>query len=185
MKQTWTKRALLTLIGLLMAIGASALVPPKTLEKCIQVNIYGHEPDDEIEIMALPGDSEDSQGVAFVKIPGTDTNIVRHFHYLVDGAEEGCFGVVERFSYNGQTYSNVALMVSFTVAAEVGAIVEYAVYKGDDTIYSDTFLLKGAKFSNPVSNNAQDKAGYDDSSWAGAFSDFGYWLMAHVEQYQE
>ncbi|MDE6484856.1 MAG: hypothetical protein K2L14_05640 [Duncaniella sp.] len=181
MKLLDLKSLFLTLLGLFTIFTASAVVDVEIVDRCNTVEISGPAADKAIKITALKGDSPASKGVAFVKLPGADEFIVKGFKYIVDGLEEGCFGVIENYYAGGRKYPTAALIVTFSADSD-GVSVEYLITSDDDNLYSGSFRLKSVKFSNPL--NDKDKAGYIDSDWAGAYTDFGLWLICHVEEYK-
>ncbi len=185
MKKRCHKRIVLFLMGIMWTFSSFAAVSPEVLQKCMQVELFGAKSGESIKILALDGNEPAAKGVAFVKIPGMDTNVVKSFKYLVDGYEEGCFGVVEKFYINGESYSNVVLVISYDISRSGVANVEYSVFKGDDTIYEGNFAFYEAKFSNPVSNNAKDRDGYKVTDRSAMFKDFAKWLRLRVEEYTE
>lgn len=184
MKLINLRSLILTFLCLSVAFSASAILDVDAVDRCNTVEIFGTTPDKSIKIVAFKGTSSATKGMAFVKLPGKDDLTVKGFKYLLDGMEEGCFGVIENFSANGRRYPIATLIVASSADSD-GVTVEYSISADDENLYSGSFRLKGLKVSNPISDNDNDKAGYTDADWAGAYADFGLWLICHVEQYKE
>ena len=177
-----SKTLFLTLIGMLLALTVSAKATVEEVDRCNTVEISGYSSVHKIKITALSGSSQATKGMAFVTLPGKEDLTVKGFKYLLDGLEEGCFGVIENYQANGKKYPAAALIVAFEADSE-GVTVQYSISSGEEDLGSGSFRLKSVAYSNPL--DSKDKAGYTDDNWAEAYANFGYWLIGHVEEYKE
>lgn len=178
----YSKTLFLTLIGMLLSLTVSAKASVEEVDRCNTVEISGFSSVETIKITVLAGDSQASKGMAFVTLPGNKEFTVKGFKYLLDGREEGCFGVIENYKVNGKNYPAAALIIAFEADSE-GVKVEYSISSGGEDLGSGSFNLKSVRYSNPLVE--KDKAGYLDANWAEAYANFGFWLICHVEEYKE
>lgn len=175
------KTTFLGLFTLLTAVSASAssFASEEELDGCYTALLHGPKSTDVIKISALPGEGKANQCVGLIDLPNDKSVIARWFKYLVSDLEEGCFGVVERFVYNGRNYGHASVVVTLNVSSMNGVTVTYSVSAGDDTIISGSFPLTRITYSDLERNS------YTDDDWAVCYNNFNYWMEQHIEEYKE